>query len=306
MAQINVQRYLALLERADAGKLAQTLRRPSTEEAAILQEHLGQERFQRMRKMAQAAMARAEAARPRGNVVVIPGLCGSELTAFNPGGSQEPIWPNVRLLAADGLDRLKFYDELTPDPDDEHIESTGILKRYYGVLLLHLAARWNVRSFHYDWRAGLGDTAEKLLAKLKGKEWFPPGEPVHIVAHGRGAWLHGLCGLVIPKLWGPDRRCGRLVLVGTPTRGTYIAVQALAGVAGFVRKLGMLKEEHDRDDLLKIILSFPSLYELLPSPSSGSPPDLLYKASTYTDLDSVDVEVPQRNLDRELEISMTR
>ena len=107
------------LERADAGKLAQMLRRPSPEEAAILQEHLGEERFKRMRRMAQATMARVEAAKPKGNVVFIPGLCGSELTAFNPGGGQEPIWPNVRLLAADGLERLRFCDEVSPNPDDE-------------------------------------------------------------------------------------------------------------------------------------------------------------------------------------------
>ena len=49
---------------------------------------------------------------------------------------------------------------------------------------------------------------------------------------------------------------------------------------------------------MKIILSFPSLYQLLPWPSLGQPIEPLYKASTYTDLDTVDVEVPQRNLDR--------
>ena len=124
-----------------------------------------------------------------------------------------------------------------------HIESSGILKRYYGVLLLHLAARWDVRSFHYDWREELGDTADKLFSRLQDKEWFPPGEPVHIVAHGTGGLIAWALRARHPELWESTRRCGRLVLLGTPTRGTYIAVQTLAGVAGFVKKLGLLKED---------------------------------------------------------------
>ena len=233
-------------------------------------------------------------------MVVIPGLCGSELTAFNPGGGQEPIWPNVRLLAADGLDRLKYNDGLISGADEESIESTGILKRYYGVLLLHLAARWSVRSFHYDWRGALGDSAEQLFARLRDGEWIPAGERVHIVAHGTGGLIAWALRARHPELWSSPRRVGRLVLLGTPTRGTHLAVQTLAGVAGLVRKLGLLKEVSDRDDLLKIILSFPAFYQLLPWSAGGThaEPSPLYRASTYTDLDSIDVEVPQRNLDR--------
>lgn len=302
MGKFSVQRYLAELERAEALELAQMLRRPSSEETAVLQEHLGEEKFKRMRRMAQTTMARVEATKPKGNVVFIPGLCGSELTEFSPGGGQEPIWPNVRRLAADGLERLRFCEEASTNPHDEHIESTGVLKRYYGVLLLHLAARWDVRDFHYDWREDLEKVAEKLFSGLQDKKWILPGEPVHIVAHGTGGLIAWALRVRHPELWESTRRCGRLVFLGTPTRGTYIAVQALAGVAGFVKKLGLLKEIRDeirdRDELLKVILSFPSFYQLLPSPSLGAKIEPLYKANTYTELKKVDVDVPQGNLDR--------
>ena len=105
---MNVSRFLAELERADALKLADLLRRPSAEETAILRNHLGVERFERMHRLAEASLARAEAAEPKGNVVVIPEFLGSELTAFSPGGGQEPIWLNVRALATDGIDRLRI------------------------------------------------------------------------------------------------------------------------------------------------------------------------------------------------------
>jgi len=69
MGKFSVQRYLAELERAEALELAQMLRRPSSEETAVLQEHLGEEKFKRMRRMAQTTMARVEATKPKGNVV---------------------------------------------------------------------------------------------------------------------------------------------------------------------------------------------------------------------------------------------
>ena len=81
-----------------------------------------------------------------------------------------------------------------------------------------------------------------------------------------------------------------------PISGSIIAVQALAGVASFVTKLGKLKGLRDRDDLLKVVLSFPGLYQLLPAPDSLPDANLLYQGRTYSDLPSVDVEVPQRYL----------
>ena len=61
-----------------------------------------------MHRLAQATVARSQAAQPKGNVVVIPGFLGSELTAYSPGGGQEPIWLNVQRLASDGCDRLRM------------------------------------------------------------------------------------------------------------------------------------------------------------------------------------------------------
>lgn len=300
---MRAERFVATLERADALRLAEILSRPTAEETAVLRSHLGAERFERMHRLALATLARAGAAEPKGNVVVIPAFFGSELTAFSPGGGQEPIWLNVRSLAADGLDRLRINDLANPEPDGDELRPTGVLKRYYGELLLSLAARWNVLSFCYDWRRDLGECAQTLAKWLEKKL---PGKPVHLVAHGTGGLLARAFMAKYPAQWqsmwdndpsAPGRRGGRLILLGTPNHGSFLAVQVLAGVAGFVNKLALLKDVHDRDELLKVVLSFPGLYQMLPSPWSFPNADPLYQGRTYSDLGSVDVEVPQRNLD---------
>jgi pimeloyl-ACP methyl ester carboxylesterase len=299
---MNLSRFLADLERSDALKLANLLRRPTPEEAAVLRVHLGPERFERMHRLAHATVARSQAAQPKGNVVVIPGFLGSELTAFIPGGGQEPIWLNVQRLASDGFDRLRIGDGVSLDPDSEHVEASGVLKRNYGELLLALAARWNVQSFAYDWRKDLNASADRFDAWLACKF---NGQPVHLVAHGSGGLVARAFIARHPERWesmrdkngpGPGQRGGRLVMLGTPNRGSMMTVQALAGVAGFVTKLGTLKGLRDRDELLKVVLSFPGLYQLLPATNAFPGADRLYRGRTYSNLASVNVEVPQRHL----------
>jgi pimeloyl-ACP methyl ester carboxylesterase len=300
---MRIEKFVAELERADALKLAGILRRPSAEETAVLRNYLGTERFERMHRLAQAALARAGAAEPKGNVVVIPTFLGSELTAFSPGGGQEPIWLNVRSLAADGLDRLRINDLGSPDPDEDELRPTGVLKRYYGELLLALAGRWNVLPFCYDWRKDLNAGADALSAWLEQRF---PGKPVHLVAHGSGGLLARAFVARHREQWegmwdgnpaAPGRRGGRLILLGAPVHGTYLAVQVLAGVAGFVSKLALLRDLHDRDELLKVVLSFPGLYQMLPAPWAFTGAEKLYQGRTYSDLQSIDVEVPQKHLD---------
>ena len=45
------------------------------------------------------------------------------------------------------------------------IEATGILKRYYGELLLSLMQRWNAHAFWYDWRLDINSIADELAQK---------------------------------------------------------------------------------------------------------------------------------------------
>ena len=85
-------------------------------------------------------------------------------------------------------------------------------------------------------------------------------------------------------------------MLGTPNRGSMITVQALAGVAGFVTKLGLLKgvRRPRRPAQGGSFVSWP--LSTAPRADLFTGAERLYQGRTYSDLASVDVEVPQRHL----------
>ncbi len=72
--------FLAQLEAANAEELAQILRRPTADEERVLVIYFGAERLQALRSLALGAQRRGIAS--RGNVVVLHGIMGGELTVF--------------------------------------------------------------------------------------------------------------------------------------------------------------------------------------------------------------------------------
>ena len=90
----------------------------------------------------------------------------------------------LKLLGG-GLARLALEERGLAERDERYtVHASGILKRYYGELLLALSERWRVRAFFYDWRKDLRHAADALNSAIAN--WFPSGEPVHLVAHSMG------------------------------------------------------------------------------------------------------------------------
>jgi pimeloyl-ACP methyl ester carboxylesterase len=191
--------FLAEIEEADPRELAELLRRPGREKERLLRVHLGDERYRRLHGLALRRGAEGES-RPRGNVVVIPGLMGSQLTAFGRDGEAEPIWLNLALLLDGHFDRLRLAVDGHADQGDSFaVRASGILKRYYGELLLTLGLEWNVRAFWYDWRKDVRLASAALEARLA--DWFPAGAPVHLVAHGMGGLVARAFAKGYPERW---------------------------------------------------------------------------------------------------------
>ena len=87
----------------------------------------------------------------KGNVIVLPGIMGSELTATDRSGVADNIWLSILRIIAGRIERLRLADDgLTGFDPLYHVQASGILKRYYGELLLSLAAQWNVRAYWFD------------------------------------------------------------------------------------------------------------------------------------------------------------
>jgi pimeloyl-ACP methyl ester carboxylesterase len=303
----NEKAFIAQVEAADTKELAELLRHPTREEEEALRTHLGVERYQRMHSMAlrrnvSRSRARSGGQNPeKGNVVVIHGIMGGELTATDRKGSSDQIWVKALKIMNGWLGRLRLGDDGRSEYDESYdVRATGIMKRYYGELLLSLSESWNVRAFWFDWRKDLRLAATELEGQIDG--WFKDGEPVHMVAHSMGGLVARTFIKKYPERWrslwdenGQGRRGGRLVMLGTPNYGSFAIPQTVTGIESMVRKLALIDVRHNRAELLDILNSFVGSYQMLPSPAVMPEMQPLYNAGTYTG-----ANVSQQHLDNAL------
>ena len=137
---------------------------------------------------------------------------------------------------------------------------------------MELDARWEVRSFAYDWRESLDRSAARLDGELRA---FGAGGAVHIVAHSMGGLVSRTLAALFSETWSaiddPEShgRGGRLVMLGTPNRGSFDMARALVGADPLVRRLALADLEHDLDEVLTILATFPGLAHLLPLAHGG-------------------------------------
>lgn len=294
---IDERAIVAEVEAADPPMLAQLLRRPRAAEERALRAYFGDERFQRLQRLAaHDERARLAETGPIGNVVVMPGLMGSALTAFGRDAWSSEVWLSYWGIFRGRLKYLRL-GENGRDPFDPavHARPTGVLKKYYAELVLSLHQRgWNVREFPYDWRKDLDQSADALRDQVTG--WFGPAAPFHIVAHSMGGLVARAFTKRHPARWkvapvGPAG--GRLVMLGTPNHGAFLIPQAITGLADTVWKIERLDVTQDMAGTLLVLDSFPGLYQMLPSPLVLPNVEPLYRAGSYPGL-----TVPQRHLDR--------
>lgn len=276
--------YLSEVESVSPSELARMIAHPTAAEARVLRAYFGGPRFDRLQQLATAPQLAAE---PSGNVVVIPGLMGSALTAQERGGKLTEVWLSYwglhrgRLrhlrLAANGRDAIDPRTLIRPH---------GVLKQYYAELGLTLLKNgWNVREFDYDWRLDLDQAADALSNRATG--WFGPSAPFHIVAHSMGGLVARAFVKRHPARWKvapPGPEGGRLVTLGTPHHGAFLIPQALTGLARTIWMLERLDFKHDMAGVLEIVDSFPGVYQMLPSPLLLPEVEPLYQAGSYTGL----------------------
>lgn len=192
---------------------------------------------------------------------VLPGLMGSHLSARG-----ERVWLNQYALAQGGLARLaQGAPQVAPE---------SLLTTVYGNLLEYLQAKYEVIPFPYDWRLSLRESADALkkavkaeLEKASKAELEKQQRPVRFLflAHGAG-------GLVVLAMLAADEelkeklkaRDYRLVMLGTPQRGTYLIPQLLAGQGQLINMLNMIDLRPTPDDPVRILSQYQGLLELLP------------------------------------------
>lgn len=287
--EFDEREYISRLESANTPRrLGNMLTKHTAEEERALRTYLGDERYRRMRDLAlKGGVTRGAPPKLKGNVIVIHGIMGSELSAKTSDGGQDQIWAKILRLLSGRMEALRLKEDGRTSYSGLNVAATGIMKKYYGEMLLSLASDWNVRGFWFDWRKDLNLAADELNAQLT--RWVGD-EPVHIVAHSMGGLVARTFIKRYPERWksmwdeeGDGKKGGRLLMLGTPNHGSFAPVQVLTGLESMVVKLALIDPHHTLPELLEVLTSFAGLYQMLPSPflEGAGHFERLYESETY-------------------------
>ena len=279
---IDERAFLGQLESANTDELSQILRRPTADEERLLETYFGVERLQRLRSLALGARWRAVT---KGNVVVLHGIMGGELTVFPTNQNSQFIWLNFPRIAIGAVGWLRMTGKFESQFD---VRATGVLKKWYSEQLLGLAADgWNVQAFWYDWRQDLAQSADSLRQQID--RWFGPDATVNLVAHSMGGLVSRTYILRHARRW---RKKGRLIMLGTPNHGSFAIPQVITGASDTIRKLAIVDLTHSRRELCDILNGFPGSMQMLPSPLVMKTMERMYDAAQWSTWG-----VPQKILD---------
>jgi pimeloyl-ACP methyl ester carboxylesterase len=201
-------------------------------------------------------------AAPDRPVVFIPGMVGSKLCVR---GTNTVVWGERSSL--ENFSRLALPAEY--DPGTLLHEPCGIIDsiallgpwriHQYDDLFetfksLQFVEKKNLFVFAYDWRLSNKINADNLEKFIAGN--IPTGE-FDIVAHSMGG--------IVAKLWlaraSSKSRVKRLITLGTPFLGSAAALRTIDSGWGFWANLAA----NGLDGIRQTMLTFPSVYELLPS-----------------------------------------
>ncbi len=254
----------AALDRADIDTARRVLVSLDAEEQQLLEQEMGRDAF------AQALEAAAGGRRQGklGKVIVLPGIMGTELDAVDRKGDSDRIWINFVRLIAGRIGELELDPDGSSADKNVHVRTAGVHRKTYLPLIMKLDARWHVRPFGFDWREDIDKSAGLLDAEIKA---FGGGDPVHLVAHSMGGLVSRRFIQLFPETWKAMNdssgrgRGGRLLMVGTPNRGSFAIPLTFSGSEKLVKLLAKADVEHSMQELLSIVTTFPGMYQMLPS-----------------------------------------
>jgi hypothetical protein len=285
----------AAIARGDLDATRQVLLELGSDERQILAAQMGPVAEHRLRRTA----ARSRRGRPRGRVLLLHGIMGSKLDGLDAGGDADRIWIHPWRILRGRLAELALDAGGGPARPEYRVRPAGHFGTVYLPLLLGLDREWDARPFAFDWRLDLDTSARALAAAIAA---WTPHAPLHLVAHSMGGLVARRFAQLFPAEWAalrdPDglQRGGRLVLLGTPNRGSFAIPLALSGEEAVVKWLARLDARHDRMQLLRILNSFAGSFSMLPSPLldlDGDDHRALYRQASWGGL-----PVTQAHLDR--------
>lgn len=197
----------------------------------------------------------------RRTVVFVPGLMGSELWLGN-----ERVWPNVRTIFTNP-EIFLYPSDIPLEPRsivDEVVIVPNLIKQdQYNRLGDYLVDELNYRrdvdffEFPYDWRQDVRTSAAQLGRAI---EDLGSAQPIIIIGHSLGTMV----ARYYVEYLGGDQHVERVILMGGPHKGAVKGLVSML-VAPEVMPFGIMGER-----LRKIIMTFPSCYQVLPDYAVGT------------------------------------
>ena len=194
---------------------------------------------------------RAAGMRGGPRLLILPGVMGSSIGHLRKNGGADVTWFDPVEIAQGQLVKLAL-------PAGSRYWAIGVLKFAYERLRLVLRIAGFDAVFHpYDWRRDIAWNGRELADRLLRER----RQDVVIVGHSMG----GLVARAALAHKGGERM-GRVIQLGAPNKGVFVAVQALRGTYPLIRRVAMLDLKHSADELARQMLTtFPGLCDLLPA-----------------------------------------
>jgi pimeloyl-ACP methyl ester carboxylesterase len=208
----------------------------------------------------QLALAQDHAPAPKSPLVLVPGLLGSKLCDDH----DNVIWGTGRSLS--NLEKL----DLSSGGSGSKLHSCGLITKVeiFGPLFslnaydklvgflkdIGYIENQNLFIFDYDWRQSNYKTASDLKKFVEAK--IPEGQDFDIIAHSMGGIV---ASIYFATLNGTDR-VKEVIYLGTPFLGSMNTFGTLKEGWGAIENI----LAGGKDTIRRVVLSFPSLLELLP------------------------------------------
>lgn len=263
MAILNEREFVSAVERTEPRQFAQIVGSATGDAERILRTHFGPERFERLQTLASNVTSS-----PAGNVILLPGILGSELHEGN-----ETIWMDVWSIIKGDFDQLQVKPDGTSVKD---IQSPNMLKKYYGEMMTSLLQRWNVMAFPFDWRLDIRASARLLKAEIDTK--LHPTDKLMFAAHSMGGLVVRSFLQQFPDQWD---RVDRFIMMGTPNYGSFAIPILYNGLNQVLKLVSVLDQTYDMDRLLQFAKMFVGTYQMMPFLGKSTDAQKLMNPAVY-------------------------
>jgi len=219
-----------------------------------------------------AAPARA-AIGPREPVVLLPGIMGSLLASIR--GVTSLLWINPAIFLEGKGNYLDLNADATGDADPSvEVTPVSIEKIFYLKISLILRQQVQLYEFPYDWRRPIEYNADVLAACLERWAAGNPDRKFTLLGHSMGGIVSRAYLTRHPRA--AERRIKRVISLGTPYFGAAGAVENMLDGNDMMALAQSLNSGNVPQQML---LSFPSIYQLLPAPPDLFPAGRPYPAN---------------------------